>query len=172
MAPIQIAGEEQDRLTVCGARYKEKQSIRYYDQPCTVYLGPRTVCGVARGDYKAKGAVQMALDGFDCGQEEHPQGRSGWVDLFNCFMIQDTTSRSLPEEKAEQGELLEAILHAYFTRRLPSISDADERKLHKPRITGYWKPHSKGVGFTVDRGYGDSEASDKEKGLYPAGEKL
>jgi hypothetical protein len=52
------------------------------------------------------------------------------------------------------------------------LSDADERNLDKPRITGYWKPHNKVVGFTVDGGYGDSEAIDEEKGLYPAGEKL
>jgi hypothetical protein len=32
----------------------------------------------------------MALDEFDCGLEEHPPGRSGWVDLFTSFVTQDT----------------------------------------------------------------------------------
>jgi hypothetical protein len=38
-----------------------------------LYLGPCTVCGAARGDYEAKGAVQMAQDNFDCGLEEDPR---------------------------------------------------------------------------------------------------
>jgi hypothetical protein len=48
--------------------------MRYDVQPCTLYLGPCTVCGAARGDYEAKGAVQMAPDELDCGLEEHPRG--------------------------------------------------------------------------------------------------
>jgi hypothetical protein len=33
-----------------------------------------TSSGAARGDYEAKGAVQIAMDNFDCGLEEHPRG--------------------------------------------------------------------------------------------------
>jgi hypothetical protein len=49
-----------------------------------------TSSGAARGDYEANGAVQMALDDFDCGLEEHPPRCSGWVDSFTPFMTQDT----------------------------------------------------------------------------------
>jgi hypothetical protein len=58
MAPIFTAGQAQERLRVQGARCKEKQSMRYDVQPCTVYLGPCTVCWAARGDYEENGAVQ------------------------------------------------------------------------------------------------------------------
>ena len=45
--------------------------------------------GIFRGDYEANGAVQMALDEFDCGLEEHPPGCFGWVELFASVMTQD-----------------------------------------------------------------------------------
>jgi hypothetical protein len=50
-----------------------------------------TSSGAARGDYEAKGAVQIALDEFDCRLEEQPPGSSGWVGLFYCFMTQPTS---------------------------------------------------------------------------------
>jgi hypothetical protein len=76
MDPIFIAGQAKERSTAQGARCKEKQSMRYYVQPCTVYLGPSTVCGAARGDHEANDAVQIALDEFDCVQEERLRGAS------------------------------------------------------------------------------------------------
>jgi hypothetical protein len=48
-----------------------------------------TSSGAARGDYEAKGAVQMALDEFDCGLEEHPPEHSGSAQLGNGFMTQN-----------------------------------------------------------------------------------
>jgi hypothetical protein len=66
MAPIVITGQAQKRLTAQGARYKEKQSMPYDVQPHTVYLGPCTVCGAARGDYEAKGEAPQ--------KRKRPQG--------------------------------------------------------------------------------------------------
>jgi hypothetical protein len=67
--------------TAHGAWYKEKQSMRYDFQPCTVYLGPCTACGAAPGDYEANGAVQMALDETVCGLEQHPRGAPAQLGL-------------------------------------------------------------------------------------------
>jgi hypothetical protein len=48
MAPTCMDGQAQDRLTAQGARYKEEQSMPYDVQPCTLYLGPCTVCGAVQ----------------------------------------------------------------------------------------------------------------------------
>jgi hypothetical protein len=37
-------------------------------------VGALHLLGLPAEDYEAKGAVQMAQDNFDCGQEEDPQG--------------------------------------------------------------------------------------------------
>jgi hypothetical protein len=51
MAPIFIGGQAQERFTAQGAWLKEKQSMRYYVQPCTKgnsLLLPNRPSGVSR----------------------------------------------------------------------------------------------------------------------------
>jgi hypothetical protein len=52
-------------------------------------IGALHLLGLPGEDYEAKGAVQMALDNFDCGLRKHPPWRSGSIDSSTYRMSQD-----------------------------------------------------------------------------------